>query len=258
MAKTYTFVDIPQPTNCTATAVSGGSLSPNTTYYYRIIKTAGVGANWSGKSLPSDLFSVTTTTTNRTARISFTTTTTGGHYKVFRSLQSTFTNTYTMPLTLYPTDAGSQVAGVVTFDDNGTASIAGNQFCEDRDLAHGMLTISGSSSTDQFSIVDLYNADVANGWGVIQKLEEGTYKVNTYLISSSSEYWTDYEKTIIFADGVSNPGRWTLGRITAGTERTFGGCNLIWKSTWLSSANFTALTAIYSTLRICSDRSMHL
>jgi len=247
MAKAYTFVDIPQPTSPSATAVAGGSLAANTTYYYRIIKTHNNTSSWQGKSIPSDSFSVTTDTTNKTARITFTCPNTSQSYKIFRSTTPDgFLNVYTGALNFYPTDATYNSGGTVTFDDNGTATIAVNQFCENKDAAHGRLFISGSTSSDQFTINDLYNEDVANGWGVILKLDENTFKVNTHLVSGAQQYWTDFEKTIILADGVTAPGRWTLGRVTTGTNRTFGGCNIIIKSTWLSDCSFTFLTAYRS------------
>lgn len=244
MAKTYTFTDIPQPTSCSAVPVSGGFLDANTTYFYRIIKTYATSSSWQGKSIPSDSFSGTTTTTDKTLRITFNTTTSAGHYKIFRGASdNSFLNLYEGPLNFYPSDATYLSGGVVTFDDDGTASESSNQFCEDRDSAHGRLVLAGSTVGDPFSIKELYDEDVAQGWGVVLKLDEHTYKVNTYLILSSSEYWVDFGKTIIFADGMATAGNWTLGRKSAFDETTYGGCNLVFKSTWLPSTTFTTLTA---------------
>lgn len=244
MAKTYTFTDIPKISNPSATAVAGGSLLANTTYYYRIYKCfkTNNGGSAYGKSIISDEFSVTTTTTNKTARIVFTSPNTSGGYIIYRFTTSGVMNILTNCLTVNVNDSTHNSGGTVTFDDTGYAAKTGNVYLEDRDNAHGRLSISGSTTSDRFSIVDLYNADVAGGWGVIQKLDENTYKVNTYLLSTGTDYWNDIEKTIIFADGLNGYGNWYFGRVS-GTNRTYAGCNIIIKSTWLTSLNFTYLEA---------------
>jgi len=56
------------------------------------------------------------------------------------------------------------------------------------------------------------------------------------------QYFDAVEKTIIFADGINYPGSWWLGRVS-GTNRTYGGCNIIIKSNWVTSLNFTYLEA---------------
>ena len=200
MAKAYTFTDIPKITSPIATAVVGGTLLANTTYYYRIYKTfqPSNGGYPYGKSIISDEFSVTTTTTNKTARIVFTSPNTSGGYIIYRFTTSGVMNVYTNCLTVNVNDSTHNSGGTVTFDDTGYTAGTGNVYLEDRDNAHGRLSISGSTTSDRFSIVDLYNADVANGWGVIQKLDENTYKVNTYLLSTSSDYWDDIEKNNYF------------------------------------------------------------
>jgi len=244
MAKTLTFTDVPQPTSPSASAVAGGSLAASTTYYYRVIKVynAAAGNAWWGKSLPSDEFSVTTDATNKTARITFTCTDTSGSYRIFRSTTSEgYNGVYMSCIAFYPTDALYNTAGTVTFDDTGYA-LGGNNYYESDDLAHGRLVLSGSSSGDQFSIKDLYDADVAGGWGVIHRLDANTFKVNCFLVGDSGQYWTDYEKTIILADGMLNPGRWTLGKIS-GDNNTSAGCNIIIRSTWLGNQTWTSLTA---------------
>ena len=255
MAKGYTFTDVPQPTSCSATAVAGGSLAASTTYYYRIYKvaTAAAGNSWLGKSLPSAEFSVTTDATDKTARITFTCADTSGSYRIFRHTTSGFIeDNYVASLAFYPTDALYNTSGTVTFDDTGYA-VGGNNFLETKDNAHGVLELSGSTSSDKFSIVDLYNADVAGGWGVIERISTNVFKVNCYVIGHANMYWYDVEKTIIFADGVSfsTSANIQFGDIS-GTNLTSRGCNLIFTPTWLSSTNFgtcymyrTHLTYLY-------------
>lgn len=250
MAKAYTFTDVPQPTGVTVTPVAGGSLVAGTTYYYRVQKvyTNSTGDVWCGKSLPSDEFTFTPDATNKTARISFTCANTNGSYRIFRQTSSANLagGQYTSPITFHPKDSDYNTAGTVTFDDTGYTWTAGNSFYEWKDLSHGILTVSGSTSSNKFSITDLYNADVANGWGVVLKLDENTYKVNCHLICSTGQYWYDWEKTIIFADGLSQTGNWQLGNITSGVI-TSGGCNIIVKTSWLSGLNFGTLTAYRTT-----------
>lgn len=243
MPKTYTFTDIPKPANPSATAVAGGSLLPNTTYYYRIYKINISGSPYSyGRSIISDEFSVTTDATNKTARITFQSPKVAGQgYLIFRFTTPGQINIFINAVTFWPTDNAHNTGGTVVFDDTGYEATTGNTFFEDRDNPHGRLVLSGSTPSDKFSIEDLYNADVANGWGVILKLDENTYKVNT-LLSMYGQYFDAVERTIIFADGIEYPGSWWLGRVS-GTNRTYGGCNIIMKSNWLSSLNFTYLEA---------------
>lgn len=244
MAKAYSFVDIPKISSPTATPIAGGNLAAGVTYYYRVYKCyqPNNGGYAYGKSIISDEFSATTDATNKTIRIQFSSPNISGGYIIYRFTTPGVMNVYTNCLTVNVNDSTHNSGGTVTFDDTGYAANTGNVYLEDRDNAHGRLTISGSTSSDKFSIVDLYNADVANGWGVIQKLDENTYKVNTYLLSGSTEYWDDIEKTIVFADGLTGGGTWYFGRVS-GTNRTYAGCNIIIKSTWLVSVAFTTLIA---------------
>lgn len=247
MAKAYSFTDVVRPTSPTATGVAGGSLVDGTTYYYRVYKVNASGATdtWGGKSLPSDEFTFTAGATNKTARISFSCPKIGGSYRIYRATSSAaFTTTYLSNINFFPSDALYNSGGTVTFDDTGYTAPAANNFYEWQDFAHGFLTITGSTSSDKFSITDLYNADVAGGWGIIIKLDENTYKVNCYLVATN-QYWYDFEKTIIFADGMLNPYDWKLGNISG--ENTSAGCNLIFKQNAFSSVAWTTLNAYRTT-----------
>lgn len=249
MAKGYSFTDISKPTSPSASAVSGGSLNANTTYYYRVMKVSASATTvyFNGKSQVSDQFSVTTDSVNKKARITFTCPYVSGQsYRIWRSTSPTaIGSTYLGCISFYPTDNLYNSSGTVTFDDDGTYAISGSNFCETSDQAHGTLTLSGSTSSDKFSIVDLYNADVANGWGVIQKLDVNTYKVNCFLVGHTSMYWEDKLKTIILADGanIAQAGvNFTFGAIS-GSNYTSQGCEIIVTSNWLTSISFPNLYA---------------
>jgi hypothetical protein len=264
MAKGYTFTDIDKPTSPSASAVSGGSLTASTTYYYRVMKVStSASANyWYGKSQISDQFSVTTDTTNKTARITFTCPYTSGQsYRIWRTKSSTEIGTvYLGHINFYPTDDLYNSSGTVTFDDDGSYTTVGINYAEIDGQSHGILALSGSTSSDVFSIVDLYNADVAGGWGVIQKLDINTYKVNCYLVGHATMYWTDYAKTIIFADGfgTSSGSVFTFGRVYTGGEKTYQGCELIFTSNWLALTSWYTLIAYRTIFRYVYPPSMDL
>jgi hypothetical protein len=246
MAKAYSFVDIPQPLNLAAVAVAGGTLAVRTWYYtVQCVYSAGaVSYTWEGKSLPSIEIAVTTTSGNQSVQLTFDVSKgAAGAYRIFRSTTPGGAEN-TACLTAWPTDAAHNVAGVVTWVDNGYAGHS-NSYLETKSKPHGRLTISGSASGDQFSIVDLYNADVAAGWGVIQKLDEDTFRVNTYLIANT-QYWADKDKVIILGDAAFFTGSHiTLGEISSGI--TNKGCKLIIKSSWLCSLYIQTLNAYLST-----------
>ena len=253
-AKGYSFVDISQPTNCTGTAVAGGTLSASTTYYYRIIPVKYVGTltgsnyYWQGKGKASAEFSATTTTTNKSIQIQFNMPVgEAGSYRIFRMTSSGQHNTSVVePLKYSPDDATFNVAGTVTFIDTGYVTY-GNQYIETKNDAHGILTLSGSTSSDKFCIEDLYQADLTNGWGVIDKMGPHTYRVNCYLVGHTGLYWYDEDVSIAFTDGIS-PGsssNYQFGKISG--ELTDRGGNLRFENTWLCSITFPTLNAYRST-----------
>jgi len=254
MAKAYSFTDLPQPTNLTATAVSDGSLTANTTYYYRVVgvySNSTYAGTWQGKSLVSDEVSATTTTTNKSIQLQFTSAL--GACTAYRIFRATLSNgmLFQPCLNWTPLDATYNSSGTVTIVDDGKANF-GNNYCDIENNPHGRLTLSGSTSSDPFSIVDLYNADVAAGWGIIKKLNFNTYLVNTYLVGHVGMYWNDSEKNIIFGDGFDFPDQTitniTFGKIS-GDNLTYAGCNIDITSCWLANAMFGTLTAYRTVFR---------
>lgn len=246
MPKTYSFSDISTPTALTATPVAGGTLVSGTTYYYRIIgvKSNSISYIWAGKSKASEEFSGTASGSNLSMSISFTMP--AGEavgYRIFRSTTpgGMLLSNSSQALSFIPSDATYRTGSTVTFIDTGYGN-GSNSYLDITTDPHGVLTLSGSTALDPFSIVDLYNADVAAGWGVITRIDLQTYRVNCY-IQSSGQFWTDTYKTIIFEDGINSASStWKLGTIS-GSNRTSGSCTIIISSTWLSNLSFQSLTA---------------
>lgn len=249
MAKTYSFQDMTKPSNCVATPVAGGTLVSGVRYYYRVIGTreasGATGSYWVGKTQTSEEFSGVADVTNKSMQISFTQPAGEGvlTYRIFRSTTPNgYLNNPSACIAFYPKDVTYRSGTTITFVDTGYANTGSNTYLNLDTDPHGVLTISGSLTGDRFSIVDLYNADIANGWGVIKKIDAHTYLVNTYLVSQS-QFWSDSFKTIIFADGWNCTSADLLfGRIS-GSNQTSGTCNIIVTSQWLSSLNPNILNA---------------
>jgi hypothetical protein len=252
MAKAYSFVDVPQPLNVVATPVAGGTLAVRT-WYYTIQSRMGTHPTavyaYNGKSLPSAEVSATTTAGNQSVQLVFEVPKgEAGAYIIFRSTSpGGYNDVYgAVALGSWPTDAANNVAGVVTWVDTGYAAVT-NVFLETQDKAHGVLTISGSTIGDKFSIADLYAADVAAGWGVILKLDESTYRINTYLYCDG-QHWEDIRKVIIFGDACyAATSYFTFGAKVDLTP--YGGCTIIFKNSWFATLIFAELIAYDSTIK---------
>jgi len=257
MAKLITFTDLPKPINCTATPTAGGSLVDGTTYYYRVIGTHSSSAiYWFGKSKVSDEFSGTADASNGSMTISFDSP--AGENNYYRIFRSTVTNGQfgkSKMITFYPDDATYNSGGTVTFVDTGYSTISSNYFLSETDDCHGRLTISGSTSGDKFSIVDLYNEDQTQGWGVIERISYDTYKVNTRLVLATGQYWADTKKTIIFVDGTEGSTQhWDFGT-KSGTDQTEYGCHIISRTCWLTTYDWGELNAYRTTFEYVDEYS---
>lgn len=208
MAKTITFTDFTTPTNLTLTAVAGGTLAANTTYYYSIIGVVkpkgGPVYMWEGRTRATAETSVQTTATDRSVQIQFNMPKGEmGSYRVSRSTTAGGTiNNVASFIDLLPADVDVNTNGTVVFTDTGFTFGGGNCYLSDLDI-HGKIELAGSKSTDVFSIIDLYNADVAGNWGVIKKIDGNTYQVNALIVFHDGMYWAEKDKTIIFNGGIS-------------------------------------------------------
>lgn len=254
MAKTAIFTDILPPQSCTLSLVPGGSLKANTTYYYKIIavmnnhKTSNYQFGM-GQSLPSIEFSITTTTNDKSVQFVFPYQ--KGIVGAWRIFRSEISGSYATLgcISTFPNDADHNVGNIVTWIDTG-AAVAGNNVYYEK--AHGYIQLSGSS-TDVWSIEDLYQLDVVNGWGVILRDGTNNYSICTHLLGYSGMLWADKLKTLNFYDGISNitNSTFTFGeKLTDGSGTHYGkGCHIIIRTNYLCSFAFSTLYSYSTTWR---------
>lgn len=257
MAKTITFTDLATPTGLTCSLVSGGTLLSSTVYYYKVVAVFSSGldqaSSFAGKSLSSDETSIITDVNNKSVQLTWSHPKgIAGSYKIYRSTtpggQISCINTLV-------SDSVANVGGTCSFIDTGYALSGNNCF---QNTSHGKLTLSSSSpSTDIWSIVDLYNADVANGWGVVTRLDNSTYKVDAYIIGYVSQLWVDEEKTIIINDAwnAASSSIYRFGRKTGSI--TNRGCHIIFKTYFLFTTTFSTLNAYKTTFDWIADYNVN-
>lgn len=257
MAKTVTFTDLTTPDTLAGVASTGGTLTANTTYYYvvqAVFTNGTTTTTFNGKSLSSNEISVTTDTTNKSVTLTWNHPKgEGGGYRIFRATSS---GAYLGCINDATNMRDSVInnAGVCTYVDTGTA-LAGNVIYQN--TSHGKLILSSTApTTDIWSITDLYDADVAGGWGVVTRLDQSTYRVEPYLICHSGTQWVDEIKTIIFADAWETGGGtgvFRFGRKTGSV--TMRGCHIILKGYWLTSVTFPTLYLYKSLIECVTDWS---
>jgi hypothetical protein len=177
MSKSYALSTLAAPTSLSATLVEGGTLTVGTSYYYAVMACQDLSGSVT-HSPPSNVVSVTTTDTHRSVSLSWTaipgytpTNTRRNAYHVLRNTTGTFTDatafligktTGTVPEDIYLT---------TTFTDNGGYTILAHTY-----FPQGLPTIliSGGSSSDKITMYDIYEADVAGGWGVLRPAWDDT------------------------------------------------------------------------------------
>jgi len=246
MPKSITFTDLLPPTDLTGSVVSGGTLSTGTTYYYVIQACFDAGTfslTTNGRSQSSNQISASVTTSgNQSVQLSWTGSSGAGGYRIYRATSS---GSYGQMLNIAARESVHCTGGICTITDTGYSTPGNSQY---QNVAHGKLQLSGSTSGDPFSIVDLYNSSSANGWGVVDMLDDDMYVVKSYVVGDNNGYWTDVEKVITFRD-VILPGSnstFTFGEVI-GIASTRKGCRLIFKTPDLTSTNFPNLYAYKTT-----------
>jgi len=245
MSKLITFTDLLPPTNVTSSVTSGGTLATGSTYFYVIQACFDAGTfalTTNGRSQSSNQVSSSITISgSQSVQLSWTASSGAGGYRIYRATSS---GSYVQMLDTAVRTSVNCVGGICTFTDTGIGN-PGNSFYQN--TVHGKLDLSGSTSVNPFSITDLYNSSSANGWGVVDRLDEYTYIVNSFINGHTNMFWNDTDKVIIFGDYL-NPT--TTGNFTFGTKggvTTAQGCRLRFKTPDLYTTQFGALFAYKTT-----------
>jgi len=245
MAKTITFDDLLPPTNLSATTVSGGSLENGETYFY-VVQACFDGGNaihtTNGRSQSSNEISITISDeTNKSVQLTWEASTGAGGYRIYRATES---GQYLQMINVTVRSSLHCNNGICTITDTGLG-VPGNTNYQNN--VHGRIVLSGSSSGDRFSIVDLYDASEQNGWNVVERLDNDTYLVNTFIAGDTNGWCRDTDKVIIFRDYLS-PGinsTFVFGEKIGNSTRR--GCRLIFKTPDLNTSFFYNLYAYKTT-----------
>ena len=245
MSKSITFTNLLPPTNLTSSVVAGGTLATGSTYFYVVQACFDAGTTavtTNGRSQSSNQVSSSVTTTgNQTVQLSWTASVDAGGYRVYRATSS---GSYIEMLDTAVRTSVNCVGGICTINDTGLV-IAGNT--QYQNTVRGRLTLSGSTSSNPFSIVDLHNSSSAAGWGVVNRLDDDTYSVNTFINGHTNMFWNDIDKVIIFRDYLfaGSNGNYTFGQKSGLITRR--GCRLIFKTPDIYTTSFSALFAYKTT-----------
>jgi hypothetical protein len=245
MPKSITFTDLLPPTNLTSSIINGGTLATGSTYFYVIQACFDGGTSpltTNGRSQSSNQVSSSITISgSQSVQLSWTGSSGAGGYRIYRATSS---GSYAEMLNIAVRTSVHCAGGICTYTDNGLSNPGNSQY---QNVVHGKLDLSGSIISDVFSIVDLYNSSSIGGWGVVDKLDDDTYTINTYVNGHTNMYWTDIDKVIIFRDYL-NPG--SGGTYTFGQKSgliTDRGCRLVFKTPDLYTSQFSNLYAYKTT-----------
>jgi hypothetical protein len=256
MAKTITYTDLQTPTNLAGNAVAGGNM-PVGIFYYVVVACFATAAldYYLGKSLASNEINVTTTSNNKSVTLTWNMPKgVAGSYRVFRATSSG-AYLFSLEVSSALNDSVCNNNGVCTFTDTYATTTWSNSFYQN--ISHGKLILNGSTYGDastMFGIVDLYNASVAGGWGVVNKLDNTTYRVNAYIVGHTNLYWIDLEKTIIVSDNwfAGDGSTYTFGAII-GSDNTSNGCHIIFKNYVINYFYAGILNAYKTTFEAMSE-----
>jgi len=246
MSKLVTFTNLLPPTNLSGSVVSGGTLATGSTYFYVVQSCFDAGTSplsTNGRSQSSNQISASVSVSgSQSVQLFWTASSGAGGYRVYRATSS---GSYIQMLNSAVRASVNCSGGTCSFIDTGIGN-PGNSFYQN--VVRGKLDISGSTSVNPFSIVDLFNSSSINGWGVVERLDDDTYSVNTHIIGATNTFWSDIDKVIIFKDGL-NPG--TNSSYTFGEKPTSvltrRGCRLVFKTPDLFGLSFSTLFAYKTT-----------
>jgi len=245
MSKTVTFTDLLPPTALTSSVVSGGTLATGSTYFYVVQACFDAGTSptvTNGRSQSSNqVSSLVSVSGSQSVSLSWTASVGAGGYRIYRATSS---DSYSNMINVAVRTSVNCTGGICNITDTGFGDPGNTQY---QNIVHGKLVLSGSTSLNPFSVVDLYTSSSASGWGIVESLDPDTYTINTYTEGHTNLYWADIDKVIIFRDYL-NPGSnsvYTFGqKIGQVTQR---GCRLIFKTPDLYVTSFPTLFAYKTT-----------
>ena len=168
MAKTIGLYSLAAPTGLTPSLVAGGTLAPNTTYYYKIFACElkfGVVVF----SPRTATVSITTTTTSKSIKLTWTaipgyspSSVEGNCYHILRNTVDSFLDTDPVLMMNSSSDTISRRVTGVTYTDTGSNHV--DHYIPN--FKGGLPVIYVSTGADEWvSLRDIYLADVAAGWG---------------------------------------------------------------------------------------------
>lgn|GEM_PF-4502521 len=171
MTKTFTLVTVGTPVNVQAVLSAGGGLTAGTTYYYRVVAVRYYQSVLPVLSIPSAEVSATADAVNKTITVSWNAVANANVYIVQRT-----TTSGSYPVNSKNTLGGfstsySELPGATSLlsiiDGGGVGSVlVFNRY--NGDWESGISAIDVSSDADEvIDPYDIYAADVAGGWGVV-------------------------------------------------------------------------------------------
>lgn len=168
MAKTIGLYALAAPTNLALSLVAGGSLAPNTTYYYQIVACQAKFGTVVFSPRTATV-SITTTDTLKSIKLTWTaipgftpSPVEGNCYHILRNTLDSFLDTDPVLMMTSTSDTASRKVTGVTYTDNGSNHVD-HYF---PNFKGGLPVIYVSTGADEWvSMWDIYQADLAGGWG---------------------------------------------------------------------------------------------
>jgi hypothetical protein len=193
MAKAYTKTGYASAPTISLSLVAGGTLAPNTTYYYRAMTAQANTANMDYCSAPSDVQSITTDTTNLSIKIDITHSTGNAEYTWIWVNASAdpgtgnwcradlYPNIYALGATSSTSITAVSTSKITTFTDTGVRA-ANNRLGTSnyglymlREAAQDLVQVSGGTLADPVTLENIYQYAVANSWDLNATINRVSY-----------------------------------------------------------------------------------